>query len=145
MKELLKIKGVLIGSAVVLVVLMVLIIVIVVLARKKKSETVPLPSETDWGRALTESESATIKRIADGLYNDMKGLNVFKRNYDIYVEYNNANDKIFVGVANYFAQTYGNGESLAQWMKDEAYSWTSYQTDGLADAIIARLAQHGIN
>lgn len=145
MKELLKIKGVLIGSAVVLVVLMVLIIVIVVLARKKKIETVPLPSETDWGRALTESESATIKRIADGLYNDMKGLNVFKRNYDIYVEYNNTNDKIFVGVANYFAQTYGNGESLAQWMKDEAYSWTSYQTDGLADAIIARLAQHGIN
>lgn len=145
MKELLKIKGVLIGSAVVLVVLMVLIIVIVVLARKKKSETVPLPSETDWGRALTESESATIKRIADGLYNDMKGLNVFKRNYDIYVEYNNTNDKIFVGIANYFAQTYGNGESLAQWMKDEAYSWTSYQTDGLADAIIARLAQHGIN
>lgn len=145
MKELLKIKGVLIGSAVVLLVLMVLIIVIVVLARKKKIETVPLPSETDWGRALTESESATIKRIADGLYNDMKGLNVFKRNYDIYVEYNNTNDKIFVGVANYFAQTYGNGESLAQWMKDEAYSWTSYQTDGLADAIIARLAQHGIN
>ena len=145
MKELLKIKGVLIGSAVVLVVLMVLVIVIVVLARKKKIETVPLPSETDWGRALTESESATIKRIADGLYNDMKGLNVFKRNYDIYVEYNNANDKIFVGVANYFAQTYGNGESLAQWIKDEAYSWTSYQTDGLADAIIARLAQHGIN
>ena len=145
MKELLKIKGVLIGSAVVLVVLMVLIIVIVVLARKKKIETVPLPSETDWGRALTESESATIKRIADGLYNDMKGLNVFKRNSDIYVEYNNTNDKIFVGVANYFAQTYGNGESLAQWMKDEAYSWTSYQTDGLADAIIARLAQHGIN
>lgn len=145
MKELLKIKGVLIGSAVVLVVLMVLIIVIVVLARKKKTETVPLPSETDWGRALTESESATIKRIADGLYNDMKGLNVFKRNYDIYVEYNNTNDKIFVGVANYFAQTYGNGESLAQWMKDEVYSWTSYQTDGLADAIIARLAQHGIN
>ena len=145
MKELLKIKGVLIGSAVVLVVLMVLIIVIVVLARKKKSETVPLPSETDWGRALTESESATIKRIADGLYNDMKGLNVFKRNYDIYVEYNSANDKIFVGVANYFAQTYGNGENLAQWMKDEAYSWTSFQTDGLADAIITRLAQHGIN
>ena len=145
MKELLKIKGVLIGSAVAMVVLMVLIIVIVVLARKKKSETVPLPSETDWGRALTESESATIKRIADGLYNDMKGLNVFKRNYDIYVEYNNTNDKIFVGVANYFAQTYGNGESLAQWMKDEVYSWTSYQTDGLADAIIARLAQHGIN
>lgn len=145
MKELLKIKGVLIGSAVVLVVLMVLIIVIVVLARKKKVDTIPLPSETDWGRTLTESESATIKRIADGLYNDMKGLNVFKRNYDIYVEYNNTNDKIFVGVANYFAQTYGNGESLAQWMKDEAYSWTSYQTDGLADAIIARLAQHGIN
>lgn len=145
MKELLKIKGVLIGSAVVLVVLMVLIIVIVVLARKKKIDTVPLPSETDWGRTLTESESTTIKRIADGLYNDMKGLNVFKRNYDIYVEYNNTNDKIFVGVANYFAQAYGNGESLAQWMKDEAYSWTSYQTDGLADAIIARLAQHGIN
>ena len=48
MKELLKIKGVLIGSAVVLVVLMVLIIVIVVLSRKKKVDTVPLSSVIDW-------------------------------------------------------------------------------------------------
>lgn len=145
MKELLKTKGILIGSAIALVVIVALIVVIVIISRKKKTESAPLPMETDWGKTLTESESATIKRIADALYQDMKGLNVFSRNHAIYTEYNNTNDRVFVGVANYFAEVYGNGESLAQWIKDEAYSWLSYQTEGLTDAIIARLAQHGIN
>ena len=43
------------------------------------------------------------------------------------------------------SKTYGNGENLAQWMKSEVYSWSSFQTDGVAQAIINRLAQHGIN
>lgn len=145
MKRIIDIKGILIGSAVLITVVAVLIIVIVILNRKRKAETTALPQETDWGRTLTENESATIERIAKGLYDEMKGLNWLSRNKAIYDEYNATNDRIFVGVANYFAQAYGNGENLAQWMKNEVYSWSSFQTDGVAQAIINRLAQHGIN
>lgn len=140
-----KVKGIIISSAVVIGIITVLIIVIVILSRKKQAESVPLPAETDWGKALSDSESSTIKKIADALYEDMNGLNIFNRNHAIYVEYNNTSDRIFVGVANYFAQVYGDGETLAEWIKGEGYSWLSYQTEGVADAIIARLAQHGIN
>ncbi len=145
MKKASDIQGILIGSAVLLAVIIILVIVVVVLVRKKKAQTTVLPQQTNWGKTLTDEESDTIKRIADALYEDMKGLNVFNRNEAIYVEYNNSNDRIFVGVANYFAQVYGNGESLAQWMKDEVYSWTSLATSGLTDGIIARLATFGIN
>ena len=145
MKRIVDIKGILIGSAVLITVIAVLIIVIVVLNRKRKVETAVLPQETDWGKTLSESESTTIERISKGLYDEMKGLNWFSRNKAIYDEYNATSDRIFVGVANYFAQTYGNGENLAQWMKSEVYSWSSFQTDGVAQAIINRLAQHGIN
>jgi hypothetical protein len=140
-----KYKGIIIGSAVIMLIITVLVCVIIILSRKKQAETIPLPAETDWGKALSDSESATIKRIADALHDDMNGLNLFNRNHAIYVEYNNTSDRIFVGVANYFAQVYGNGETLAQWIKGEGYSWLSFQTEGVADAIIARLSQNGIN
>ena len=144
MKRTIDIKGILIGSAVLVTVIAVLIIVVIILNRKRKAEIAVLPQETDWGKTLTESESAIIERIAKGLYDEMKGLNWFSRNKAIYDEYNATSDRIFVGVANYFAQVYGNGENLAQWMKSEVYSWASIQTDGVAQAIINRLAQHGI-
>lgn len=138
-------KHLLIGSTIVLIVIAVLVAAIVLLARKKKAQTTILPQQTDWGKSLTDEEAATVKRIADTLYEDMKGINLFRRNNAIYTEYNNTNDRIFVGVANYFAEVYGNGESLAQWLKDENYSWLSFQTAGLTDGIIARLATFGIN
>ena len=71
MKRTVDIKGILIGSAVLIAVIAVLIIVIVVLNRKRKVETAVLPQETDWGKTLTESESATIERIAKGLYDEI--------------------------------------------------------------------------
>lgn len=145
MKPTIDIKGILIGSAALLGVIIVLVVVIIVLKRRQKVQTAVLPQQTDWGKTLTDDESAEIKRIADALYKDMKGLNIFSRNHAIYAEYNMTNDRVFVGVANYFAQVYGNGESLAQWMKDESYSWLSYETQGAVNAIIQRLAQFGIN
>lgn len=145
MKKAADIKGILIGASALLLVIIILVIVVVVLVRKNKAQTVVIPQHTDWGKTLTNEESNTVKRIGDALYEDMKGLNLFSRNEAIYVEYNNSNDRIFVGVANYFAEAYGNGESLAQWMKDEKFSWLSFSTSGLADGIIARLATFGIN
>lgn len=138
-------KHILIGGAVVLALIVALVVVIIILSRRKKAQTVVLPQQTDWGKTLTNEESATVKRIADALYDDMKGLNIFSRNEAIYTEYNNTNDRIFVAVANYFAEVYGKGETLAQWIKSEMYSWSSFKTSGLADGIIARLASLGIN
>lgn len=133
------IKGILIGSAAVLAVVIVLVVVIVVLVRRRKAETAVLPQETDWGKTLTDTESANIKRIADALYKDLKGI-AWLRNSDLYVEYAQTSDRVFVGVANYFAQTYGNGESLYQWL-DSEWWWLSGTriTDGLIDSIKMRL------
>ncbi len=139
------IKGILIGASALLLVIAILVIVIVVLVRRKKSSTTTLPAETDWGRSLSNDESATIKRIADALYKDMKGLNLFSRDTAIYTEYNDVNDRIFVGVANYFADVYGDGETLAEWLKSENYSWLSFECAGLVNGIISRLAKFGIN
>ena len=101
-----------------------------------------MPQETDWGQTLTDVESSDIKRIADALYADMKGLNVIERNSNIYVEYAQTDDRIFVGVANYFADQHG--ESLASWIKGEVFSWYSWELQGVADTILNRLATHGI-
>lgn len=146
MKHILKNKGLLIGGAVAIVVIIILVIVVVALVKKKKAETVKLPKDTIWGAGLTDEESDTIVRIANELYKDMKGWNIspFDRNHQIYYEYSTTSDKIFVAVANYFAEKYGNGKNLAQWINGEYYSWSKIQTQGVADGIIARLAQFGI-
>lgn len=137
-------KGFLIGGLVVAVVIIILIIVIVILAKKKQAKTVKLPKETSWGSSLTDEENSTVVHITEELYKDMKGLNIFSRNHQIYYEYSVTSDKIFVAVANYFAEKYGNGKNLAHWMKGEYYSWLSLQTDGLVDGILMRLAKFGI-
>ncbi len=130
-------KNLLIGGAVLLLIV-VLVIVIVVIARKKKIEKVPLPQETDWGRVLTDVEQAQVVRLTDALYQDMKGWNIGGHDKAIYQEYSTTSDKVFVAVANYFGEKYGNGESLAQWMYDEAYAWSA-----LTDGILKRLAGFG--
>ncbi len=130
-------KNLVIGGAVLLLIV-VLVIVIVVIARKKKIEKVPLPQETDWGRTLTDVEEAQVIRLTDELYEDMKGWNIWGHNESVYTEYSKTTDRVFVAVANHFGEKYGNGESLAQWMKDEAYAFNS-----LTDAIISRLAKFG--
>lgn len=121
-----------------LLVILVLIIVIVIIARKKEAEKAPLPHETDWGRTLTDVEEAQVIRLTDELYEDMKGWNIWGHNESVYTEYSKTTDRVFVAVANHFGEKYGNGESLAQWMKDEAYAFNS-----LTDAIISRLAKFG--
>ena len=134
----------LIISATVLIIVVILVIVIVTMIKRRRQATVALPQDTDWGRSLTDVEASDVQRIASALYQDMKGANVFSRNVDIYTEYAATSDRVFVGVANYFAEKYGDGENLAQWMDSEYYGWTSIECKGKVQAIMSRLASHGI-
>lgn len=140
MKELHDIKGILIGASVFVAVILAMVIAIIIL-RKRNAASAPavLPSETDWGKTLTEAESSTVKRIADALYNDLKGVG-WTRNNNIYIEYSQVSDRIFVGVANYFAEQYGKGESLYEWIDSEWWLMTgTMKTSGTVDAIKMRL------
>ena len=128
-----------IGSAVILGIIAVFIIVMVLIKKFSKVKDVPLPKDTNWGRTLTEVESSDVVRIADAMYSDMSGWNIWGHNKSIYQEYSMTTDKVFVGVANYFAEKYGDGENLAQWIKDEAFAFSS-----LTDSIISRLQKFGI-
>lgn len=134
----------LIISVTVLIIVVILVIVTVHLIRKSKQAKAALPEQTDWGSSLTAAESADIQRITDALYQDMNGVNVFSRNVQIYTEYAATSDRIFVGVANYFADKYGDGKNLAEWMDSEYYGWTSIQCKGKVESIMQRLASHGI-
>ncbi len=133
-------KGILIGSAVLLGVVAVFIIVMVLIKKFAKNKTVALPKDTVWGSSLTDTESDTVVRLTDAIYSDMSGWNLLGHNKSIYQEYNMTTDKVFVATANYFAEKYGDGENLAQWLKDEAFAFSS-----LTDSIINRLAKFGIN
>lgn len=132
-------KGILIGSAVVLGVIAVFVIVIVCIKKFSKVKNVPLPKDTNWGRTLTEVESNDVVRIADALHKDMSGWNIWGHDQRVYQEYSMTTDKVFVAVANYFAEKYGNGENLAQWIADEAFAFSA-----LTDSIISRLQHFGI-
>lgn len=133
-------KGQIIAIGVVLLILIALIIVVAVLAKKRKEKTVPLPKDTDWGRTLTDVESAQVVRLADALYKDMKGWNIGGHDKPTYQEYSGTTDKVFVAVADYFAQKYGEGKNLAQWIDEEQYAFHN-----LTDSIITRLASFGVN
>lgn len=141
-------KTTVVTVSIIVVILIALIITLYFVGRKqgKKAATEgnkgELPQETDWGKSLTDVESSDIKRIAEALHKDMKGISLFTRNEAIYYEYINSTDRVFVGVANYFADQYG--ESLAKWIDEEYFSSVSIQLQGVADAILERLAKHGI-
>ena len=132
-------KGILMGSAVILGIVAVFVIVIILIKKFGKVKDVPLPKDTNWGRTLSEAESTDVVRIADALHFDMNGWNVWGHEKSIYQEYSMTTDKVFVAVANYFAEKYGDGENLAQWIKDEAFAFSS-----LTDSIISRLQRFGI-
>lgn len=141
----LNVSGVLFGMAAVLVSVAVLLIVIYVNKSKNKSKTTTkLPQDTDWGKELTDVEGNTIARIAQALYNDMKGLN-WSHDEKIYNELNQQSDKMLVAIANQFATINGNGESLTQWMRDELWSWSSFTLSGTCSTIIKRLEALGVN
>ncbi len=121
--------------------LAVVLVIYFIVKKSKDVGTVALPKETEWGRTLTDYQSDQIARIAKGLYEDMKGFNGWGHSSSIYEEYAATDDTIFVGVANYFAEKYGNGENLAKWLDDEVF----FTLSSTVDAIKSRLASFNIN
>lgn len=104
-----------------------------------------LPEETDWGTALTKSESEAAQKHAKTLHADMKGPNFLKRDMKLYADYLATSDRVFVATANYFIDNYGKGENLAQWIDDENFFLTNLSdASDIADSIIERLAKFGI-
>ena len=117
-----------------------LLILVVVLLYKRRGSTTAMPKELDWGDNLSESESNDIYRIAKALYEDMDGLSM-SHNNAIYTEYAATPDRVFVGVANYFAQRWGNGDNLATWLDGEVYGASNKAT---VKSILVRLNGYGI-
>ena len=117
-----------------------LLILVIVLLCKRRGSTTAMPNELDWGDSLSESESNDIYRIAKALYEDMDGLSM-NHNNAIYTEYASTSDRVFVGVANYFAQRWGDGDNLATWLNNEVYGASNKAT---VKTILARLNGYGI-
>lgn len=104
-----------------------------------------IPAETDWGTALTKAESEASQKHAKALHTDMKGPNFFKRDMKLYTDYLATSDRVFVATANYFNDTYGKGENLAQWIDGENFYITNLgDASDVADSIVERLAKFGI-
>lgn len=112
---------------------------------EEKGNKGKIPTETDWGKELTASESEAAQTHAQALYKDMKGLNIWKRDIKIYTDFLAAPDRVFVAAANYFNDNYGKGDNLAQWIDSENFLVTNL-TDAVdvADSIIERLEKFGI-
>ena len=117
-----------------------LLIIVIVLLCKRRGNTTAMPKELDWGDNLSESESNDIYRIAKALYEDMDGLSM-SHNNAIYTEYAATSDRVFVGVANYFAQRWGDGDNLATWLDNEVYGASNKAT---VKSILVRLKGYGI-
>lgn len=146
MKEFIKYKTIAVATAI----LVLLITIIYFIGRKAgKNLTASgnkglMPSQTDYGKTLSETESQQVIKHANALYNDMKGLNFWKRDAKIYTEYLASSDRVFVGTANYFYDNFGNGDNLAKWIKGEAYWFTNLDLNDTTDSILSRLARFGI-
>lgn len=138
-------KAYLISTGILLIVLVAVAIYFYQSGKNKNDRSVDLPEKTDWGKTLTTDEANEIKRHAAALYKDMKGLNFMPRKPEVYNDYLATSDRVFVGAANYFVENYGEGETLAEWIKGENYTATNLnQLTATVDAILARLAKHNI-
>lgn len=118
---------------------LLVIVVIVVYNYIMKHKPAKLPHETDWGRDLTKEESATISRITVELYNDMDGWNLSGHDNKIYKETASLNERLLVGVGNFFRDKYK--ESLIEWLKGENFFG---EADEFSKIIIARLSTLGV-
>ena len=138
------------AATITVVVVVVLIVVIYLIGRyygkKANSEgnKGKLPNQTDWGSALSESESLQIETHAKALHKEMKGINILPRDFSVFTSYLASTDRVFVGTANYFNDNYGDGENLAKWLKGENFEFTNVGLGKVADQIIGRLNLHGI-
>lgn len=129
-------------------IVVVIIIVVVLVARYKKrkaiekiaeasviaeqtvSKTTPSKTTTTskTGTAVTQTNTSTvsaetvalIRSLAEGMYKDMKGVNI-KHDIEVYKKYLNSSDVIFIATYNTFNKYYENENNgtLREWLNDE--------------------------
>lgn len=116
-------------SPIAIVIYVILGIVIVYFVGKWSGKFVnkpnKLPSDTDWGAALTESEGQEVRRLSRALHDDMDSYLVSAglrpRDNQAYIDLAKMNDKLFTAVYNDFNDQYlveENG-TLKDWINDE--------------------------
>lgn len=137
-------KKYIIISASIIVVIVAVALIFYFKGKKTGNNIATLPDQTQWGKDLTDQETTEIKQHAQDLYKDMKGLNFMPRDASVYTSYLASSDRVFVGVANYFAENYGAGENLADWIDSESYTATNIGLQTTIDSIITKLAKFGI-
>ncbi len=137
-------KKYIIISASIIVVIVAVALIFYFKGKKTGNNIATLPGQTQWGKDLTDQESTEIKQHAQNLYKDMKGLNFMPRDASVYTSYLASSDRVFVGAANYFAENYGAGENLADWIDSESYTATNIGLQTTIDSIITKLAKFGI-
>lgn len=106
-----------------------------------------LPGDEDWGKALTVSESKTVRETVMRIHKDLDSylvsVGLRPRDTQAYYDLNNFTDKMFVASYNdfntlYFDKNKDNG-TLTQWIDDEL------GLDGDIKKILAqRFAKHNL-
>lgn len=87
-----------------------------------------LPDENSVGVNLTQAQAAQVRSIVQRLHTDMKGINAFGRDWDVYRELNELNDPLFLAAFNDFGNLYfseGNG-TLKQWITEENFTASAF-------------------
>jgi len=106
----------------IIAVTVVIIIAIVYFVGRKKGREARkdvLPEKVTKGIDNTEARAA--EEFADKLYQDMKGLNFWSHDMDLWNAFLRTTDRIMIATSNYFNQKYGKSktDTLYQWLKDE--------------------------
>lgn len=83
-----------------------------------------LPGDKSGGN-VTGASNDEIKRIANGLYGDMNGLNLMGHTYDPYNAAVLLNDRDIVSLYNAFNTMYqaDSGQTLTEWIGNDRYAY----------------------
>jgi hypothetical protein len=119
--------------------IIVIIIILVIFFMGKntgKNKPAPLPID-DPNSNVTDAESFEVRNLSNRLHNEMKGFG--SSDVDVFSEYSNLSDRLFVAVYNDFNNQYkkdGDG-TLLEWIDDEWFFGP--RTTLIADNILSRM------
>lgn len=130
----------------------VLIIVVYYVFIKKKGTTIKPPKDTAIVGDLDETTIAELTALAKALFDDMNGWNVsifgfgYPHEFDLYNKTSLLSDTELVALSNIFNVNYETklNETFYQMLKDEDFSWESFEMQGRVNAILDRLQSLGV-
>ena len=122
--------------SIVVVLLIAIIVLIFQLTKKKRAKIViaPIDSKIVSNNDISEEESKRCLVMAQRLYDDMSGFNLWGHDNDVYRDFDQMSDRELSIVYACFNENFGDGESLTQWLINE-----KFRISNLTDSIILRL------